>query len=127
MTGRGPPQRDGRLVVVGEDATQCLAQRSGVAGLDEQAVDVVRGDVAVAIERTRDDRVPAAIASISTTPKLSPCSDGAQNARRATEAGDLSVVVDPAEPLDPPVPRVLTLEASGVGPVGGDPQTHVGG
>ena len=65
--------------------------------------------------------VPAAMASISTTPNDSPCSDGAQNTSAASQTGDLVVVGDPPSHSIRGSPAVEPISL-GVGAVAADPQ-----
>ena len=101
-------------------------QRVGVAGLDEQGVDAVGGDVAVAVEAAGDDRRAGRHRLDQHDAERLAVQRRRAEHVGAPQAGELLGVADPPEPRDARVVGVLRPQPRGVGPVAGDPQRDVG-
>ena len=111
--------------VVGEHPRQGAGEGTRITGLDQERVDAVGRDVAVAVETAGDDggagghRLDQHHAEGLAVERR-----GAEH-RGATEPSELLGVVDAAEPRDPVVFGVAGPQCRSVRPVAGDPQPGV--
>ncbi len=111
----------GGELLVGEHAAQRVGERRGIAGRHHQAVDTRPGDPQVAGELGGDDRRVGRHRLEQHDPeRLAAQRRGAEH-RGTLQAGDLLVVGDAPEPLDPAIAGELVLQSLGLGAVGGHP------
>ena len=115
----------------GSSASACSASPSsaGCPGGTSSAVDAVADHVAVAGDvRSRRPGVPAANASVSTMPKLSPPSDGAHSTSASCSSRHFSVLAHAAERRRRPPRRAgKGATSSRVAPGDGQPRAHARG
>ena len=112
---------------VGERSGEGAGQRRGVVRLDEQGVDSVGGDVAVAVEGTGDDRRLGRHRLDQHDAERLPMQRRRAEHGGAAQPAELLRVVDPSEPGDPGVAGEASAEGCPVGTVAPDPQPGVGG